>query len=122
VYYFGDTHEVFEMAKKKVKLPKRIGGVKLTKELRKAGGKLLETANSPIGRELIAAGLSMAAAAASAAAKRERERRAEANAVTPEVVPANDAKKPAQDPHDIGVALGNLAQNVLGNIFAPRKA
>ena len=106
------------MAKKKAKLPKRIGGVKLTKELRKAGGKLLETANSPLGRELIAAGLSMAAAAAATAARKEREKRAAA----PEVVPANDAKKPGQDPHDIGVALGNLAQNVLGTIFAPKKA
>jgi hypothetical protein len=112
------------MAKKKAKLPKRIGGVKLTKELRKAGGKLLETANSPLGRELIAAGLSMAAAAATTAARKEREKRAAAKAVAPEVVAANDAPKPTQskDPHDIGVALGNLAQDVLGKIFAPKKA
>ncbi|WP_404711429.1 hypothetical protein [Sphingomonas sp. MMS24-J13] len=111
------------MAKKTMKLPKRIGGVKLTKELRKAGGRLLETANSPVGRELIAAGLSMAAAAATAAARKEREKRAAARAGAPEAVPANDAKraepvKGPADPHDIGVALGTLAQDVLGRLIA----
>lgn len=113
------------MSRKKAKLPKRIGGVKLTKELRKAGGTVLEKLNTPLGRELIAAGLSMAAAAATAAARREREKRADAAATpkpAPEKAPANDAKPAAPaDPHEIGVALGNLAQDVLGKLFMPKK-
>jgi hypothetical protein len=124
---------------RKPKLPKRIGGVKLTKELRKAGGKLIEKASSPIGRELIAAGLSMAAAAATAAAKKERDRHAAARAgAANDAAAAADAKpadaKPAPavatphgpkvsfnsktDPHEIGVVLGNLAQEMLGRVFA----
>jgi hypothetical protein len=109
------------MAKKIRKLPKRIGGVKLTKDLRKAGGKLLEKANSPMGRELIAVGLSMAAAAASKAAKREREKHAAAKAPTADAAAApTAAAQPAAraaDPHDLGVTLGNIAQEALGRLF-----
>jgi hypothetical protein len=128
------------MAKKTPKLPKRIGGVKLTKELRKAGGKLIEKANSPIGRELIAAGLTMAAAAATSAAKKERAKHAAAKAsgAANDAAAAADAKpadaRPASaapheakvafngksDPHEIGVVLGNLAQEALGRIFSPK--
>jgi len=109
------------MAKKTKKLPKRIGGVKLTKELRKAGGKLLEKANSPMGRELIAVGLSMAAAAASKAAKRERERHAPlrqtAVDASPSSAKASEPTSSTGDPHDLGVALGRIAQDALGRIF-----
>jgi hypothetical protein len=112
------------MAKKnsdKAKLPKRIGGIKLTKELRKAGGKLLEKANSPMGRELIAVGLSMAAAAASKAARRERDKHAadKAPATNASPTPAAASKPPSEaaDPHDLGVALGNIAQEALGRLF-----
>ena len=114
------------MAKKKdgPKLPKRIGGVKLTKELRKAGGKLLDKANSPLGRELIAAGLTMAAAAASTAAKRERDKHAAPKGVAAASPtspgPARPGPKPngSADPHEMGVVLGKLAQDALGRIFA----
>ena len=55
------------MAKKKKRIPKTIGGVKLPKELRRAGEKIIDqaitTANSPQGKAMIATGLSMAAAA-----------------------------------------------------------
>ena len=124
------------------KLPKRIGGVKLTKELRKAGGRLLERANSPVGRELIAAGLSMAATAAGAAAKRERERSKHggdkgaptapgattsgANGAAG-VPPRGAGETPPRgggtsgtgtDPHAMGVILGKMAQDALGQLFA----
>jgi hypothetical protein len=116
------------MAKKKsdkAKLPKRIGGVKLTKELRKAGGALLKKANTPVGRELIAVGLSMAAAAATKAARREREKHAPVRSAdaSPSPAKAPEPAGSAADPHDLGVALGRIAQEALGRIFsgAPRK-
>ncbi|HKX23128.1 MAG TPA: hypothetical protein VJM81_07625 [Rhizorhapis sp.] len=56
------------MAKQKAasKLPKRIAGIKLPKELRKSGGSMLTLARTPLGRELIASGLIAAAAALTA--------------------------------------------------------
>ena len=66
------------MAKKKgksPKLPKEILGIKLPKELREQGGAMLaKAAASPAAREMVAAGLTMAAAAATAAATRKRTR------------------------------------------------
>ncbi|MCU6454183.1 hypothetical protein LPN01_08845, partial [Sphingomonas sp. A2-49] len=52
---------------KTAKLPKEVLGIKLSKEVREVGGALLEKASSPQGREMLAAGLTMAAAAATAA-------------------------------------------------------
>jgi hypothetical protein len=50
--------------KKKAKLPKQIGGVKVPKELRGAGGKALKLAKDhPVLGEAVAAGLLAAAAA-----------------------------------------------------------
>ena len=61
------------MAKtKKVKLPKSVGGVKVPKELRRKGEKLIggaiDTANSPKGREMLAMGIAAVASAAAAKA------------------------------------------------------
>jgi hypothetical protein len=61
------------MAKtKKVKLPKSVGGVKIPKDLRRKGEKLIggaiDTANSPKGREMLAMGLAAVATAAAAKA------------------------------------------------------
>ena len=101
--------------KAKAKLPKRVGGVKLSKEIRKAGGKLLAKANSPLGRELIAAGLGLAATAAAAAAA-EREKRKAAPAT-----PAADKPNGVSDPHEFGVVLGKMAQAALAGLFAGKK-
>ena len=101
--------------KAKAKLPKRVGGVKLSKEIRKAGGKLLEKANSPLGRELIAAGLGLAATAA--AAEREKRKAAPATRATP----PPDKPKGASDPHELGVVLGKMAQAALAGLFAGKK-
>lgn len=73
---------------KRGKLPKSIGGVKLSKDLRKAGDALIESARSPGGRQVIAAGLAMAANAAS--------KRARATQSQPPVPPQPAA--PAQPP------------------------
>lgn len=54
-------------AKKKAKagkLPKRVLGVKIPKELRRTGEALIATAASPQGREMLATGLMAAASAA----------------------------------------------------------
>ena len=100
--------------KAKAKLPKRVGGVKLSKEIRKAGGKLLAKANSPLGRELIAAGLGLAATAAAAAAEREKRKAAPAT-------PAADKPNGVSDPHEFGVVLGKMAQAALAGLFAGKK-
>lgn len=47
-----------------IKLPKTVAGVKVPKELRRKGEALIDKANSPAGREAIAAGLTMVAAVA----------------------------------------------------------
>jgi nucleoid-associated protein YgaU len=68
-------------------------GFALPDELLKQGAALLEKANSPAGREMIAAGLTMAAAAASAAlVKRGVDKAAEATAAAEPAKPANPTK------------------------------
>lgn len=112
------------MAKgKKAKLPKKIGGLKLPKELRKAGGKLAKVAASPAGRELIAAGLGLAAAAATAAVEKDRARRRAAAGLGDAKPAASAPPKAANnggDPHDIGVALGKMAEAALAGLFKPK--
>lgn len=57
---------------KKVKLPKRIAGVKVPKDLRRTVERAIEHAQGPAGQEMIAAALSLAAASATAALVRAR--------------------------------------------------
>ena len=99
--------------KKGKRIPKRIGGLKIPKELRHAGEALLDKANSPAGREIIATGLTMAAAAASAAARKQHAE-------------APRATKPGEpgtiDPQRVADAVGDMADAVLERIFRPRKA
>jgi len=65
---------------KKVRLPKRIAGVKVPKEMRRGVERAIEHAQSPAGQEMIAAALSMAAASATAALVRARSEAAVAAA------------------------------------------
>jgi hypothetical protein len=118
------------MAKtRKGKLPKRIGGVKLPKEVRKTGGRIAKVVNSPAGRELIAAGLTIAAAAVTAAVEKERvKRRIEAGPKADGVgagkaASASAAPLPAasNDPHEFGAALGKMAEAALAGLFKPRR-
>jgi outer membrane biosynthesis protein TonB len=116
---------------KKAKLPKEVLGVKLPKEVREVGGALLEKANSPQGREMLAAGLTMAAAAATAAlAKGRAERAAKPNAPRPPEAPVPPVPPvspvppvPPQgtqtqpDPQAIADAVGKAAEAMLGRLF-----
>lgn len=122
---------------KKAKLPKEVLGVKLPKEVREVGGALLEKANSPQGREMLAAGLTMAAAAATAAlAKGRAERAAKPDAPCPPEAPVPPVPPvppvspvppvppvPPQgtqtqpDPQAIADAVGKAAEAMLGRLF-----
>ncbi|MCP3736463.1 hypothetical protein M9979_16470 [Sphingomonas sp. RP10(2022)] len=121
---------------KKAKLPKEVLGIRLSKEVREAGGALLEKANSPQGREMLAAGLTMAAAAATAAVAKGRAKRETAAPVppvppvppTPETPPTPpEAPVPPQgtqtqpDPQAIAEAVGKAAEAMLGRLFGARK-
>jgi len=123
------------MAKKdkKAKIPKRVGGIKVPKELRKAGSKLVKVAASPVGRELIAAGLGMVAAAASAAVEKDRARRRTASAAPTPTAPATPETphKPAPpcpansidvDMHEVGAQLGKMAEQALAGLFKPKRS
>ncbi|WP_137897497.1 hypothetical protein [Sphingomonas sp. 2SG] len=121
---------------KKAKLPKEVLGIRLPKELREAGGALLEKANSPQGREMLAAGLTMAAAAATAAvAKGRAKREAAGERPVPPVPPVPGAApepprppEPPQgtqaqpDPQAIADAVGKAAEALLGRLFGGKKA
>ncbi|WP_254603207.1 hypothetical protein [Sphingomonas bacterium] len=114
------------MAKtRKTKIPKRIAGVKLPKDLRKTGEAILERANSPQGREMLAAGLTMAAAAASAAVTRSRaaaEAQKPAGEAASGDTTAGDPGKPGvTDPHALVTAIGGIAEAALGKFFAAKK-
>lgn len=64
------------MAKKKTKLPKKIGGFKLPKSVRKSA-LLRSLLSSPLGRDLLANAITAGAGAAAAVLVREREEVAE---------------------------------------------
>lgn len=120
---------------KKAKLPKEVLGTRLPKELRTAGGALLEKANSPQGREMLAAGLTMAAAAATAAVAKGRAKREPAGAAPVPPVPptpgeAPEPPKPPEppqgtqtqpDPQAIAEAVGKAAEAILGRLFGGKK-
>ena len=127
------------MAKKK-RIPKTIGGVKLPKELRRAGEKIIDhaitTANSPQGRAMIATGLSMAAAAAmkasegkategkAAGAKAEAAKPAADKPAAANDAPASEPKaEAARQPGAGGIdgdAIGQAVEQVLGRLFGRR--
>jgi hypothetical protein len=65
----------------------------------------------------------MAAAAASKAAKRERQKHAAAKVTATTDPAAPSPTKPVggvANPHDLGVTLGNIAQEALGRLFRPK--
>jgi hypothetical protein len=100
------------------KLPKEIAGMKIPKEWRKKGGEVLAKANTPIGREVIAAGLSMAAAAAaSAAARSKTARKVEAKAA--ETV-GKAAEAGVKDMQVLADAVGSIAASALERLFAKK--
>lgn len=93
----------------KPRIPKRIAGVKLPKELRKSGNLLLETAASPVGRELLVSGLM--AVVAGAAARR-------AATPAPQPVQQTAAVAPAPttplDPEEAGARAARQVIDLIG--------
>jgi len=97
------------------KIPKRIAGVKIPKDARKTANKALKAASSPAGRELIAAGLSMAAAAAvsrTKAGRKAEEKTAEATSAA--------ARAGAHDAQVLVDAVGSIAASALERFFAKK--
>jgi len=114
---------------KKVKLPKRIAGVKVPKEMRRTVERAIEGAQSPRGQEMIAAALSMAAAGASAAVVRARTARdaPPAPPTPPETpvppVPPRPPEGAAAKPEaqQVAEAFGQVAEQMLGRLFGGKR-
>ena len=99
------------MGKKKDRIiPKRIGGVKLPKQLRKTGEALIQQATTPEGRATLMQGLSAAAAMIGAAQARPKPERA-----------ANDAQPAPVDPAKMVQTVGIVANEVLGKLFTGKR-
>lgn len=102
------------------KIPKRVAGIKLPKDVRRKGEALIAQATSPAGQAAIAKGLTMAAGLASAAvARREQARTAdpaqsgEGSAPPPPTPPVDAAK--------VVEAVQTVATVVLGRLFGAAK-
>lgn len=103
------------------RIPKRIAGMKLPKELRRKGEALIAAADSPAGREVIAKGLTIAATLASAAAARSQVAKAEAGEPGPSGEGAAPPSPPI-DPAKMVEAVSTVADAVLGRIFGAKRA
>lgn len=96
-----------DMAKKskskaKLKLPKEVAGVKVPKGLRKQAKKLLEIIDSPAGRELAAAGLTLAATSLAAKAS-DGKAKSTIRSVAREAV--DKSRSGTKDAADLGAIL-----------------
>ncbi|WP_174278883.1 hypothetical protein [Sphingomonas bacterium] len=98
--------------KKAKRIPKRIGGVKLPKQLRKRGEALIDRVGSVEAQAAIAKGLTIAAGLANLAAERTRQAKSAAN---------DPAPPPPLDPVKVASAVSTVANEVLGRLFAGRK-
>lgn len=103
--------------KKKKRIPKTVAGVKVPKELRKAGEKLLDQAQRPETQAKIAGVLTMAAGAVAAAAARKR---AEQAAPPQEPRAEAHAGRTGTDPQAVADAIGQAAEQVLSKLFGRR--
>lgn len=103
---------------KKVKLPKRVAGVKVPKELRKGGEALIAQAQSQAGRAAIMQGVSVVAGIA-ATAVQAAAAKAKADAARP--VPTATGTPPATPPGDaIAQAVTAGIDAALGRLFPKR--
>jgi hypothetical protein len=93
------------------KIPKTIGGVKLSKGLRKSGEALIAKAQTPQGRQVIAAGLAMASAAVA---------RAKMPPVPPRPAP-DGTGTPVVDPAQIVDAVGQAATAFFDGLFGRKR-
>lgn len=105
------------------KLPKEILGVKLPKDARKAGDRLIEAARSDEGRRAIAGALATVAATAAAAAAQRRSDRPAGPAADPappqDIAPAPGAPG-TRDGRPFDDVVGQVAGAMLGRLLAPR--
>lgn len=104
--------------KNKVRIPKEIGGFAVPKDLRKAGDRLIEKVNTPQGREVMTAGLAMAATAAVAALERQKAKKAEAAKPEPATAKAGDGE--VQSPQAVADAIGQAAEMMIGRFFGKK--
>lgn len=95
------------------KLPKRIAGIKLPKELRKSGNMLLATANSPIGREMLASGL-MAAIGSAVAQRTTATPPGTGPAPKPAPTPASTPQETPIDPAEAGARAARQIVDLIG--------
>ncbi|WP_058756730.1 hypothetical protein [Sphingomonas endophytica] len=86
--------------KKKGKLPRHVLGVKVPKELRKAGERLIEQAQAPAGRQAIAGALTAVAGAAVSAALSHKAQRMAAESVAAGHAPEEKSKVRSGDAVD----------------------
>lgn len=106
-----------------VKLPKRVGGVKVPKEWRRGGEALIAQAQSPAGQAAIAQGVSMVAALAASAAKAAAARSATPPKAAVSEPAASPAAAPASGPTQGDVFAKTVTAGVeaaLGRLFAKR--
>lgn len=106
-------------ATKPGRIPKRIGGVKLPKELRHQGEALMAKAASPEGRAALARGLTLAATFANFAVERGKAKAPSPGADAPEPAAATP---PPIDPAKMVEAVTTVADAVLGRLFGGKKA
>jgi hypothetical protein len=107
--------------KKGFRIPKEIGGVKIPKEARRAGEAILEKANSPEGRQMLASGIAMAATAAAAmAARQARGPAAPAKPAPDPAGPQRPGQSGTVDPHQVADAIGQAANALMNKMFGAR--
>lgn len=114
--------------RKKGKLPKEVLGVKVPKELRKAGEKLIEQAQGPAGRQAIAGALTAVVGAVATAALSREAARAAAPSRPDEG--ASDARADhraatgnpaAAKGGEAGEVLARAAEALMGRLFTERR-
>jgi hypothetical protein len=104
-------------APKAGKLPKTVGGVKIPKELRKGGEKLLAKAQTPEGRAVIAKGAAMVAGLAATMAQAAAAKKGVAVPVRPR---EPGAQPGSGQPDALADAIGAGVDAVLGRWFPKR--
>lgn len=103
----GDKKSKSGKQRKSGKLPKKIAGVKIPKELRKSGEALIATAASPVGREMLMTGI--AAMLAKAAMRMQTPPRPTGPAAPP---PPRSPAAPDATPFDPEAAGAQMARRV----------
>ncbi|MDR6787813.1 hypothetical protein J2Y58_001165 [Sphingomonas sp. BE138] len=101
--------------KKKGKLPKEVLGVKVPKELRKAGEKLIEQAQGPAGRQAIAGALTAVAGAAVTAALSRGVRPAGRTAAQEDHGAEPKDRRAASEAATPGDVIGDMVNAFLSN-------